>query len=605
MRFCSAPVQAARFNGDLLEAIVKEKYLGVYVPAEGLNTHKFTGKGQSDEAWSAVFSMYFETWLVTSLLTEIRTALKKDFFEDKGQEFRASVSELFHVSVNMGSINEIYIYLVDLRKNIDAVVRNSAISSDISSLHIPFTDGSLIFGIPNLLAAHFPKLGDPIFVYLVDELENFTADQQKFLNTLIRYRKGRATIKIGARLYGIKTMETLGSGEPIKPGSEFEQVELDKFLRDQEEAYREFAVALILRRLQQAHPVARFDADTLPDAFEQLDTSDNWKTTTLQLMRPYDLEGRDRPHIKNFRRKLAEAKLSSSLASELINILSFPDHPLLEKTNLFLFSRRWDGKDENVTSDAHEIADEAKAYAQKDRNASKAYAQALGHFNSDLIAQMYREARQRLPYAGIDTLIELSEGIPRNLLGMLALSYRQARFSGERPFDGGKISVTSQTQGVMEGAKFFWNDAQPDVDASDVRDAIEALALLFRSIRFSDAPSECDLCTFSVNMEKLTERSRAVLRIAENWSHLIRIPTGSKNKNTRSIDAKFQFSPMLAPLWEISHHRRGAIELQPALANAILDPEHRNDLVQLVRSRIEGMSAPRLWQRGALQNTFL
>jgi hypothetical protein len=605
MRYCSAPVQAAR-HGDLVSAIKVERYAGVYVPAEALNTYKFAGKGLDTEAWSTVFSMYFETWLATSLLSVVQEAIKDKFNEPQAEPFASRLRGLFDVEVRIRTLAELLRYLVSLKKNIDFVVNNSAITRDISSLVVPFSTGSLLFGIPDLVADTFSELGNPLFVYLVDELENFTSDQQKFLNTLIRYRKGRATIKVGARLYGVKTFETLGSGEPIKPGSEFAQVELDKFLRDHGAEYRAFAINLTLRRLRQGRlsSVIR-DETSLTSAFEELDKSDYWRVTTLALMRSYDDTGRPRPHIQTLERKLSDANIPAEVVGEVIRTLRVPDHPLLEKVNTFLFVRRWSGGEALAVPTAKEVAQEALAFRANGRAAAKDYTQVLDHFSSDLLAQMYRAARQPIPYAGFDTLVELSQGIPRNLLVILAHIYRRALFAGEHPFAGGKISIASQTNGVIEGAKSFWDDAQPDADASDVRDSMEGLALLFRSIRFSDAPSECDLCTFSVTLDKLTDRSRNILSTAEKWSHLIRIPEGAKNRNHRSIDAKFQFAPMLAPRWELSHHRRGAIELKAELANAIFDPAERDGLVQLVQSRIAKMNAPHMWQHSNGQTTLL
>ncbi len=605
MRYCSAPVQATR-HGDLKKAIKAEQYVGVYVPAEALNTHKFSGKGLDADVWSTVFAMYFETWLATSLLGVAQQALGEEFDRPQGAAFAKRLNGLFEVPQDVSTLSALLESLVALRRNIDFVVNNSAITRDISSLVVPFSNGNLIYGIPDLISETFTDLGNPLFVYLIDELENFTSEQQKFLNTLIRYRKGRATIKVGARLYGVKTFATLGSGEPIKPGSEFEKVELDKFLRRNDTEYRKFAVELTLRRLHEAHFSRSIrDHISLEGAFEQIDPSDYWRVATLNLMEIYDKDGRPRPHLRVLERKLTEAKVEKATRDEIVHVLRVNDHPLLEKANTFLFARRWSGKEITATTTARQISEESQAFRSGDRAGARRYSDALTHFSSDLFAQMYREARQRLPYAGLETFIELSQGIPRNLLGILAHVYRRALFAGEQPFIGGKISISSQTEGVLEAAKSFWDDAQPDADASDVRDAIEGLALLFRSIRFSDAPSECDLCTFAVNLDKLSAESGSTLRTAENWSHLIRIDGGAKNRNHRAIDAKYQFAPMLAPLWELSHHRRGTIEFQADLANAIFDPGARDGLVQLVKSRVAGMNAPHRWQRSDDQAAML
>src|SRR5438552_14342014 len=69
MRYCSAPVQAARYGGDLAKAVTAEQYLGIYVRAEGMNLQKFSGKGQDEDTWLAIFGMYFEFWLASNLLS--------------------------------------------------------------------------------------------------------------------------------------------------------------------------------------------------------------------------------------------------------------------------------------------------------------------------------------------------------------------------------------------------------------------------------------------------------------------------------------------------------------------------------------------------------
>lgn len=604
MRYCSAPVQAAR-HGSLIEAIRSERYVGIYVPAEALNTHKFAGKGLEEDAWAAAFGVYFENWLASNLLEVARDALGDAFFDHKGDKFSRDLRNLFDIDVDLSSLSDTLNYLVGIRKKSDHIVNMSALTRNISDLDIPFSTGNLLFGLPDLIGEYFPELGKPLFVYLIDELENFTSDQQKLLNTLIRYRKGRATIKIGARLYGVRTFATLGSGEPIRPGSEFTQVVLDRFLRDHADEYRRFAVDLTLSRLKRSGVTSIQNEEQLLASFEDFGRDSHWRAQSQEIVHRRDRDGRPRPYMVNLERKLQEAGLPKEAVVRVLSALEFREQPFLEKVSTFVFIRKWNGKDREAQDLAERISQDAAKFVEKGRAASPEYGQAISHFSSDLLAQMYREARRRLPYAGFDTLIELSQGIPRNLLGMLSHIYRRALFAGENPFGGGKITIQSQTYGVIEGAKAFWNDAQPDADVTEVRESVEGLALLFRSIRFSDAPSECDLCTFSVNLEKLTERSKQVIRTAENWSNLIRIEAGSKNKNTASLDAKFQFSPMLAPLWEISHHRRGNIELNPDIANAIFDPSRRDDLPHLVQSRVANMYAPRMWNRVSGQEKLI
>lgn len=605
MRFCSSPVQQAR-HGTLAQAIKREGYLGTYVLADALNTHRFDGKGIDAAAWSDIFAMYFETWMALALLSAVRDAVGERFFEPLTEGDRKKISELFLVEMTFTSFSELLDYLQTQKRSVEHIVNNSAITRDVSQLRINFRSGSLVFDLPDLISSCFLELGNPNYLFLIDELENFTDSQQIFINTLIRYRRGRTTFRIGARLYGVKTYRTLGSGEHIRQGAEYQEIRLDDILREHSGAYERFAAELIIQRLKRAKVVpVDFCAADLYGQFEVLDKDDNWSSEFLRVMERYDSQGRVRPHLAKLDKKLLDFGLSQKIADAVIDQLRCVEQPLLEKMNTFLFIRRWRGEASTSIKIASDIGESCQAFRSGGAAGAKDYASTLSHFSSDLIAQMYRECRQRIPYAGFKTFVELSMGIPRNLLGIIGQIYKHARFSGENPFGGKPISVQSQTSGVLDGAKAFWIEAQPDVDAPQVRESIEALALVLRSIRFSDAPPECDLCTIALEFEHLSPSSRSSLSTAANWSHLIRIEAGHRNKNNDSIDIKYQLAPMLAPIWELSHHRRGVIQLSEQLSNAILDNKNRQNLVQLVEERIKNMNAPRRWRREERQETLL
>ena len=126
-------------------------------------------------------------------------------------------------------------------------VNNCAIKKSLN-ISILSTRGRLVFGIPELLRNHFPGLKDVIVLYLIDELENFSVEQQRYILTLLRERSGPASLKIGARLYGIKTYSTFSGDEKIKEGSEYEKLPLDELLRANQE-YGDFARRLVATRV--------------------------------------------------------------------------------------------------------------------------------------------------------------------------------------------------------------------------------------------------------------------------------------------------------------------------------------------------------------------
>ncbi|MGR9059399.1 ORC-CDC6 family AAA ATPase (plasmid) [Rhizobium leguminosarum] len=591
MRYCSAPVQAAR-AGSITNAVVKDGYLGIYVRAEGLNSQKFSGKKQTEDLWLAIFSMYFELWLVATFLDVLKSWLKENEECDYDSSGLVSdIHELFDTDVKgeFATIDELIEYVTRLRKHIDYAANNVAITGTMDPVVISFSPGTLFYGLPRIVAQRIREFEKTVFVYLIDEAENFTASQQRFLNSLIRYRSGNATVKVGARLYGIRTYETLGSGEPIKRGSEYARVELDSFLRDESSAYEVFVEKLVAKRLDQVGLTSRRNGE-LRDCFQELNKTNFYQKPTLEAVSGRDRKGADRVHMAKLRSNLTKGfDAPPSWVEQIVTLLTMKDYPLLEKVNILLLYRAWADTTGEIRAAAESISAKAKAFLNNGKVAAPDYEDVLSHFGSDLLAQLYRECGKTIPYCGWEQLVHLSQGIPRNLLGILKQIYRRSSFAGEKPFADGVISVESQSLGVLDSAAWFWEDAQPTGTGVDVREGVEALAVLFRTVRYSDKPSECDIGTFSVDEEKLTENARKVLQTCENWSYLIKIQAGNKNKNSHAVDAKYQLGPMLAPRWGVSIHRRGTIELQQELANSILDHTKRATLASLMRGRVQNM----------------
>lgn len=597
MRYFSAPVQKLRSAGNLADAVKKDGYIGIYVRADGLNVGRFTEKGQSEEQWGVVFGYYVDLWLTTQLLRWAQECLQGHNWDQEG--FIAGLRNVFAVAPPSAvtSLSQLIDHLTEQRRKVDYIVSNCVITKSLAGLEVVAAPGQLTFEIPELLRRNAPHFADTLFVYMIDEVENFSPGQQKYLNTLIRYRRGPVSIKIGARLYGIHTKQTLGSGESIKRDSEYEQLELDWWLRTNDQAYERLARALVKRRLEQAS-VPEVDPSKIEMYFETLDPANHYQNVTLALVKKYDDKGQLRPYLESLLQFLNHhSGLGEEQNKAIVQALRVGGFPLIEKVNTYLFYKAWQGA-EDLLAEAERIGAGAKSFITRGPGAAPWYP--LEHFKQDLLAQLYQDCnKQRVVYAGFGTLIQLSQGVPRNLLSLLKHIYRRSQFAEERPFSGkGPISIASQVEGIRDAAAWFWDDAQPDSHGSEVRTAIEALAGLFRGVRYSLKPAECDLGTFTVSASTGTPAARQILQHAENWSYLIKIRDGAVNRNDpAALDEKYQLSPMLAARWEISERRRGTIELKEDLFNGLFDPSHHDRTAELIDARLDGMRHP--WKRKA------
>jgi hypothetical protein len=274
----------------------------------------------------------------------------------------------------------------------------------------------------------------------------------------------------------------------------------------------------------------------------------------------------------------------------VIQRIRVPDHPLLEKLNILLLYQDWYSK-KNILSAVTEIAQGGEALQAK--RPSSRHPEVLLHFKADLLAQLFRECGQPQRYFGFDTFVDMSQGLPRNLLIILKHIFSWSQFNGESPFTETAITFKSQATGIEEATEWFYGDARmPGTDGPMVQASMNHLGELFRGIRFADKPSECSLCTFSANLSECSSEARRIVQLAENWSWLIGVAGGQKDRNTMRVDVKYQINSMLAPRWELPIYRRGAVALSAEEVNAIFDPSCSRLFEDVCNTRVQRSMAP-------------
>jgi hypothetical protein len=474
MRYFSYPLQKIRHADSTPAGLQNDRYVGIYLRCGGLNSGRFKEKRQAEEAWEEVFAYYMDLWLSQLVVSTIIDAYAGSAELVSEQEaICGAIVKLFNSwdEEIPPSLEHVLKKLQSLQKQVDVAVNNCAISGELQ-VKISATRGELVFGIPRILVERFPTLRDCIFVYLIDEFENLSESQQKYVNTLIREKQMPCSFKVGGRMYGIRTHRTYSADEENKEGSEFETVRLDAMLRASKK-YELFAKRLIVRRLSEYEYVPG-DAKaqeamvkSIGEWFETIPQELFAQRETEFVIAKY--EGRERPYFQMLRQKLEQAK-SAGLA---VGVSSAPDvdfvlatlacleYPLLEKVNIFLLYKDWSDK-RNLREAATDIARDCQRFIHGKPDRSSRYSRALEHFKVDLIAQLLRECDQKQRYIGIETFIAMSMGLPRNLLILLKGIFAWAVYYGEKPFIDRRtpISIDAQQAGVTEAADWFFGDAR-------------------------------------------------------------------------------------------------------------------------------------------------
>jgi hypothetical protein len=599
MRYASYALQSLRSHAkhkSILATLSADGYVGIYLRCSGLETGRFFGKGIADEAWLEVFSYYLELSLGLSLCSVVEDILNREALEARESAICAAAAQLFDCDAPPAeSLAQFRNDLERRRRQLDFDVNNAAFTGALQP-NISVSRGRLTFGLPAAIVAMVPELNGVVFAYQLDELENLNVDQQRHVNTLIRERQGPATLKIGARQFGVRTHQTLSAGEENIRDSEYDELRLDQRFRDNNRAYQQLATELITRRLDSFWPEVQSGKTAagrkLHEWFDEPETG--WDSRWYSNLTRADR----RPHVERLTRLLRERLRRGNLPgivderrlNSVLKAIACKEYPLLEKLNTTLLYNAWANR-RDLSQEAEWIAEAQAAFIK--RAPSERYKQKLGHFKSDLIAQMVRDAGERQPYASLLAFIRMSEGQPRALLTLLKHTFDWAAFQGERPFQIGKISVDAQSKGALAASEWFYNSMRSSgEEGRSILHAIDRLAELFRLNRFADNPIESSLIGFSVSHTAGSEAARGTLQLCVDRSFLVEISGGQQERNSETVTAKYQLNRMLVARWRLPTGRRGIAPLKADELSAIFDVTQEAEFQRLKATWTSRMYAP-------------
>lgn len=547
-------------------------FLAIFLRATALDAARFELGTERHSRWQTLFGVYLELRLVEGLLDalcDVKSSSPDLLFNDAafvGVLARTVTdTELAHCE----SLEDLRHWAIEWRRVIDEAVNNAAFTGSLD-LRIPFSIGSLCLPVKDALSKWSAEMQDIPLIYLIDEIENFSVDQQKVINSLVRYAEGKATFRITGRLYARKTRQTI-DGEENREGAEFRTTNLDFVLRGYPR-YAEFAQQFVLKRIAASGSSINQRDVELRRIFETLDFDEFCEPA-------FEILGIDEGNLRfaeefyllllNFSERNQASSSPEVATSRLID--GFP--LILQKLNILRFCKEFDPA-EDICVAAQKVADECVSYLSGD-DRGDTYANAYGHYKGDLFAQICREStRQRMvPYAGFETFVSMSSSNPRNLLIILGRAYELAAFREIQFESGAPLSIRLQTEAALEAARFMYERDTIHGSASDLaRVATERLATILRTARYALNIPEVSPLAVSFSDASLTTEARSTLEAAFNYSFLIEIHTGRPDRNSEHVRRKLQLNPMLSPRWGLPTGRRGDLSLSAQLANSIFDP---------------------------------
>ncbi|SET62475.1 hypothetical protein [Thorsellia anophelis] len=579
LRYYSYPVMRLRETALTGMQIIKNTgYLAVFLRATGIDSSRFDliSNKSSELGAQFFFGMYLEIKLTEFVLDAIidleRTSPNYSFDVNSFlNEIREVITDNQIDSIT--TIKELYLWLIDLRKSCDNVINNAIFSKEIN-ISIPFKLGDLFRSI----STAFHKLNseiDATIVYMIDEIENFTIEQQKVINTLLRYCENKATFRISGRIYGKKTDDTI-SGEINRLNHEYKVIYLDDIHNDDNRKFQGFAEQLIDLRLKSAGLIL---IKNFSSYFEDID-----KNNFYQNALPNTVEQLKEVALEKLEIIFSFFGLNPDLFLEISSLLLSNFPALLQRLNILIFLKKIKkSKNKDSLEIATSISNDAKMFIDdKIPKGKNYYYTAYNHYAMDLYAQICDENKKHLGlgvrYCGFNTFLSIARCNPRNLLLLMSkvfeiYVFRGLNFNEEQP-----ISIEIQTQAIKETADFIFNaDTNLGAESESALKAIERLGELFKLARFSLNIPEVSPLAFSFSETIDADDVNKNIEAALNYSLAFEIESGRVDRNSNLKIRKIQINPILSAKWSLPIKYRGDLSINSTLLRAIFSPEKDNE----------------------------
>jgi hypothetical protein len=543
-------------------------YLGIYHRFDGPSLASFAYRHTSEEAWETIFKHYLELII--------------------GQKFILMLSNLdSNKCIDLGSNREIELVLqtlklVDpksdfdkekcstkfavafLQQKLDKVfefINCSALSEGTKFSDYVLSSGRLIFGIPDLIQKHLPELRDKRIIILLDEYENLRLDQQKIVNTLVKHTKLPVTFRIGTRLRGFKTYDTLNEGEFLMEDADYRRIRFEDVLTAKKDSFRGLLKMIAKRRLEQ---ISEFKNRQLVDIDELLgELSLEDEALMIVFGRKMSREEIDKYPMEKYKtetkhvleiRHILENKYQSDIEKSLL-VLVNKQNPLVEMLNLLLLRRGYK---------LDKIVKLLKAYASKNKKSADylKYKNLYDKNKLDLLFQLISLNRpKQKQYAGFSVFCMLSSGIIRNFLELCYQSFNIALFSDrESLIDGRKMPIQAQTVGAKIRAERYVDVIERIPECgNEIKSLVRSIGAIFYSWQNDPVLSEPEVTYFCIDYTSLSSKARKILDSAVQWSVLQpKKPMKGKSPTDPLLDV-YALNHILAPYFGISYRLRGRI----------------------------------------------
>lgn len=555
--YLAQKIRAFKNNKSPLEQIKDEGFISVYLELENFAFNRFSGSEIPEKNWNEWYYYYLNIILVEAFIEQIIDLQKLSDFNDFNiSEIQELIDDKFFEEIKLNSLLDLLKNIKKSHKEIDSKLSriSTGLETDFQGLSLLFnTSGHEFFNIVHTIMKSSNQLKDIRVVYLIDQLEDLSPEQQKYTNTLIRHSKHNETISLrfAGRLHAIKTVDTFSDKEKIL-NAEVEIKHLENFMiddKDSKKTHEDFSIRLCQNRLQNVLK-ENFSKEKIKSSFKE----NNLEETIKRIIKKHP-KSEDRFYFKELYNNLTKYSSQLGLSSAKINLiienLSYPQDPLIEKKNIYLLYQAGWSKNLDLLKTSIEISESLKIFISRG-NSKLHNTSTLKHIEDNLYYQLLKTYHLPIYHCGFSSILNYTLLNPRSFINILNFMHEHCEFADENLFYGEPISCKVQNRAIREASDWFWTDAINDIENKNEIRTVKRLTEFFKKVRLSDKPYEKTLISFAYDNNLVREETKYIIKGAQNHSLLLEDKDGKIPKNnSEQIYKKFQINPMLTIKWDL------------------------------------------------------
>jgi hypothetical protein len=561
LRYCSFAVQKNLLKySNLFE---NPTSVGFYIRIDGPILRSFSGYGISDEKWLVIFTHYFELYVAKAYFAFLESQIDSDNM--LSSSFLIKCSELLTSNKELlKTLSEILEFIDEKLKEVNLYRAQIPLKDVLFESQIVYSSQSLSFGIPDILRLTTPQLHkDFKFVLMIDEYENFLEPQQRLINSLLKFVRPGITFRLGMRLEGFRTYDTISSDDFIKEGRDYRKITFEEVLI-KDSGYTNYLKDIANKRLKR---IECFAENNLVDIANFLGDKENLEEEALDLVGEKGDKIFDAYNIK--------------LKKDRDNLRCI-ENPLLQVLNCLWFNRGKTSKDINKTMKDYfaglknpEVVKYKMDYVDK-------YKLSLMF----ILATIYKKDKS---YYSFNTFSYLSSGIVGHFIEICRRCFQYAEFEDKSSLiKNGQIPKSLQNSAARDLAETELQQIRR-IEKYGNKLYVFALNLgeTFRKYHRDLLIRYPETNQFSVDKTLLIESTKEAFEAAQRWSVIQRKQKTQQQSIGKKKNDVFTLNRIFAPIFQFSYRTRGGFseEYSSVEITALMEKEGTEFRLDRVRNK--------------------